>query len=211
MPGGAATGQSYCPPQAQTCSREGPSPSPAPPQGGGLARAQFRAQHGGFSSWLAPCLGAEARPPALCKHLALGRTGGAEGPACPSSPGNWEGGRPARGLDPRPAVLPLLLTLLSARQAGAAVSPAGQVGGLAGRGGRQQDSPPHQPGALRVALQGGPDTYATSPPPGRGLTSVAEPSRPAVSALAVEVAHEVLADLGALLIAGVWRALVRQL
>lgn len=43
-----------------------------------------------------------------------------------------------------------------------------------------------------------------------GLTFVTEPSSPASFALAVEVAHEVLADLGPLLIAGVWRALVRQ-
>ena len=45
---------------------------------------------------------------------------------------------------------------------------------------------------------------------GRGLTSVTEPPAPASSALAIEVAHEVLADLSPLLVAGVWGALVRQ-
>lgn len=43
-----------------------------------------------------------------------------------------------------------------------------------------------------------------------GLTFVAEPSLPAGFALAEVVAHEVLAHLGPLLTAGVWRALVRQ-
>lgn len=53
----------------------------------------------------------------------------------------------------------------------------------------------------------------TPPPSSRGcggLTFVTEPPRPAGFALAEEVAHEVLADLGPLLTAGVWRALVRQ-
>lgn len=43
-----------------------------------------------------------------------------------------------------------------------------------------------------------------------GLTFVTEPPPPAGFALTEEVAHEVLTDLGSLLIAGVWRALVRQ-
>lgn len=54
----------------------------------------------------------------------------------------------------------------------------------------------------------GPWLLFCSPP---GLTSVAEPATPAILALAIEVAHEVLADVRPLLIAGVRRALVGQL
>lgn len=89
----------------------------------------------------------------------------------------------------------------------------GREGVAAGRGkGEGKDTATPARGSPWAALQRGSQlpTPSTLSHGRTGLTFVTEPSSPASFALAVEVAHEVLADLGPLLIAGVWRALVRQ-
>lgn len=103
-------------------------------------------------------------------------------------------------------------TLLSQPEwASMAMSPSGAGTGLwQGEVKERRKTQPLQPrGPLGQPCRGGPNTHTLSHGC-TGLTFVTEPSLPASFALAVEVAHEVLADLGPLLIAGVWRALVRQ-
>lgn len=175
---GQLQGTPCCPPQAQTCSQEGSSPSPAPPPppGGGLARAQFRAQHGGFSSWVAPPPGGQRQDLQRCANIrALGRT-----PPAHLLPGAGRG--PASEGPGPPACCPPASPL-------SALSQTGQCSCVPSGAGRRPGGERRKREGLRappargpwVALQGGPDAYAQARPQAVALPLLQ--SRPAQPSL----------------------------
>lgn len=169
----------------------------------------------GFSSWTVPLSQeAKAGPPALSKH-SHSWDDSDEGPRKIRSPIfsvlAWGlcGGWPVRGSllgHPVSSSMPPHSCLSQNKPAWLCL----QLG-QGGSSSRERTQPLQLGG-----LSGGPPGRSQHSHPQAlsrgcgGLTFVTEPIPPAGFALAKEVAHEVLADLGPLLVAGLWIALVRQ-